>query len=177
MNYKKIVESIGADLSNLLEKSQNEYINNLWENKEIPDEFQRIAEQGAEKVKEYKFSDDVIKSNGHPFIGIDKKFAEAIGLDDVTIVAYPRYKYEDNNFDSNFLYLYINHGNELMIDVYECIDKEPRDIYEDIMQELFNFFRDANWVIEGVDVYENHLNEMKFLCEELFPKPHGEIIE
>ena len=161
MNYKKIVESIGTNLSNLLEKSQNEYIDNLWENKEIPDEFQRIAERGAEKVKEYKFSDDAIKSNGHPFIGIDKKLAEAIGLDDITIVAYPRYKYEDNNFDSNFLY--INHGNELMIDVYECIDKEPRDIYEDIMQELFNFFRDASWVMESVDVYNNKIHEMKEL--------------
>ena len=163
MNYKKIVESIGNDLSNLLEKSQNKYINNLWENKEIPDDFQRIAEQGAEKVKEYKFSDDAIKNNGHPFIEINKKLAEAIGLDNVTIVAYPRYKYEDNNFDSN--YLYINHGNELMIDLYECIEKEPRDIYEDIMQELFNFFRDASWVMESVDVYNKKINEMKELSD------------
>lgn len=156
MNYKKIVESIGNDLSNLLEKSQNEYIDNLWENKEITYEFHRIAERGAEVVKDYEFQEG---HNVHPFLKLNEELAKAIGLDDVTIVAYPRYKYEDNNFDSSFLY--INHGNELMIDVYECVDKEPKEIYEDIMQELYNFFRDASWVMEGVDVYNEKINEMK----------------
>ena len=48
-----------------------------------------------------------------------------------------------------------------MIDVYDCIDKEPKEIYEDVMQELYNFFRDASWVMEGVDVYNNKIHEMK----------------
>ena len=157
MNYKKIVESIGNDLSNLLEKSQNEYVDALWEDENsFPIEFQRIAERGAEIVKDYEFKEG---HNVRPFLKLNEELAKNIGLDNVTIVAYPRYKYEDNNFDSSFLY--INHGNELMIDVYECIDKEPKEIHEDVMQELYNFFRDASWVMEGVDVYNEKINEMK----------------
>lgn len=157
MNYSKIVESIGNDLSNLLEKSQNEYIDELWEDENsFPIEFQRICESAAEVVKEYEFQED---HNIHPFLKLNEELANSIGLDKIIIVAYPRYKYEDDNFDSSFLY--INHGNELMIDVYDCVYKESKTIYEDVMQELYNFFRDASWVMEGVDAYNEKINEMK----------------
>ena len=48
-----------------------------------------------------------------------------------------------------------------MLDVYDCVDKDSNEIYEDVMQELYNFFRDASWVMEGVDVYNEKINEMK----------------
>ena len=163
MNYNKIVESIGNDLSNLKEKTTDEYIDALWEidalsedENSFPIEFQRICESAAETVKNYEFKEE---HNIHPFLELNKELANNIGLDKIIIVAYLRYKYEDNNFDSSFLY--INHGNELMIDVYDCADKEPKTIYEDVMQELYNFFRDASWVMEGVDVYNEKINEMK----------------
>ena len=57
--------------------------------------------------------------------------------------------------------MYDNEMNELMIDVYDCVNKEPKTIYEDVMQELYNFFRDASWVMEGVDVYNDKIRSMK----------------
>ena len=48
-----------------------------------------------------------------------------------------------------------------MIDVYDCVDKDSNEIYKDVMQELYNFFRDASWVMEGVEVYNEKINEMK----------------
>ena len=133
MDYKKIVESIGNSLSNLHEKSANEYIDTLCDNEEsFPIEFQQICENAAE-------------------------IANNIGLDKITIVAYPEYEFSIK--ESNFIYSY--KGNDLMIDVYDCVDKDSNEIYKDVMQELYNFFRDASWVMEGVDVYNEKINEMK----------------
>lgn len=155
MNYKKIVESIGNDLSNLHEKTMDEYIDALWEDENsFPIEFQRICESAAEVVKEYEFKED---HSDHPFLKLNEELANIIGLDKITIVAYPEYEIDVK--ESNFIYF--NDGNELMIDVYDCVDKEPKTIYEDVMQELYNFFRDASWVMEGVDVYNDKINEMK----------------
>ena len=155
MNYKKIVESIGDSLSNLHEKSVNEYIDAIWEDENsFPIEFQRICESAAEVVKDVEFKEG---HNVHPFLELNEELANSIGLDKITIVAYP--EYELTIKESNFMY--DNERNELMIDVYDCVDKEPKEIYEDVMQELYNFFRDASWVMEGVDVYNEKINEMK----------------
>ena len=155
MNYKKIVESIGDSLSNLHEKTMDEYVDALWEDENsFPIEFQRICESAAEVVKDHEFQEG---HNLHPFLELNEELANSIGLDKITIVAYP--EYELNIKESNFIY--DNKGNELMIDVYDCADKEPKEIYEDVMQELYNFFRDASWVMEGVDVYNGKINEMK----------------
>ena len=155
MNYKKIVESIGNSLSNLHEKTAEEYVDALWEDENsFPIEFQRICESAAEVVKEYEFQEG---HNVHPFLKLNEALANSIGLDNVTIVAYPEYEFTIK--ESNFMY--DNERNELMIDVYDCADKEPKEIYEDVMQELYNFFRDASWVMEGVDVYNEKIDEMK----------------
>lgn len=155
MNYKKIVESIGDSLSNLHEKTFEEYVDALWEDENsFPIEFQRICESAAEVVKEYEFQEG---HNVHPFLELNEELANSIGLDKITIVAYPEYEFTIK--ESNFMY--DNERNELMIDVYDCVDKEPKEIYEDVMQELYNFFRDASWVMEGVDVYNEKINEMK----------------
>ena len=56
MDYKKIVESIGNSLSNLHEKSANEYIDTLCNDEEsFPIEFQQICENAVEIVKNYEF--------------------------------------------------------------------------------------------------------------------------
>ena len=47
MDYKKIVESIGNSLSNLHEKSKNEYIDKLCDEESFPIEFQQICENAA----------------------------------------------------------------------------------------------------------------------------------
>lgn len=155
MNYKNIVESIGDSLSNLHEKTMDEYIDALWEDENsFPIEFQRICESAAEVVKDVEFKEG---HKGHPFIELNDDLANSIGLDKITIVAYPEYEFDVK--ESNFMY--DNERNELMIDVYDCVDKEPKEIYEDVMQELYNFFRDASWVMEGVDVYNEKINEMK----------------
>lgn len=161
MNYKKIVESIEDDLSNLHEKSVDEYIDALWEidalrkdENSFPIEFQKICESAAEVVKDYEFQEG---HNEHPFLELNEELANSIGLDKITIVAYPEYEFDIK--ESNFIYN--NEINELMIDVYDCADKEPKTIYKDVMQELYNFFRDASWVMEGVDVYNEKINEMK----------------
>ena len=155
MNYKKIVESIGDSLSNLHEKTVNEYIDALWEDENsFPIEFQRICESAAEVVKDHEFKEG---HSEHPFLELNKELANSIGLDKITIVAYP--EYELSIKESNFMY--DNEMNELMIDVYDCLNKEPKTIYEDVMQELYNFFRDASWVMEGVDVYNDKIRSMK----------------
>lgn len=155
MNYKKMVESIGDSLSNLHEKTMDEYIDALWEDdNSFPIEFQRICENAAEVVKDYEFKEG---HSEHPFLELNEELANSIGLDKITIVAYPEYEFDIK--ESNFMYY--NERNELMIDVYDCADKEPKTIYEDVMQELCNFFRDASWVMEGVDVYNQKINEMK----------------
>ena len=155
MDYKKIVESIGNSLSNLHEKSKNEYINTLCNDEEsFPTEFQQICENAAKIVKNYEFKEG---HNEHPFLELNEELANNIGLDKITIVAYPEYEFSIK--ESNFIYNY--KGNDLMIDVYDCVDKDSNEIYEDVMQELYNFFRDASWVMEGVEVYNEKINEMK----------------
>ena len=105
-------------------------------------------------MKNYEFKEG---HNEHPFLELNEELTNNIGLDKITIVAYPEYEF--NIKESNFIYSY--KGNDLMIDVYDCVDKDSNEIYKDVMQELYNFFRDASWVMEGVEVYNEKINEMK----------------
>ena len=105
-------------------------------------------------MKNYEFKEG---HNEHPFLELNEELANNIGLDKITIGAYPEYEFSMK--ESNFIYSY--KGNDLMIDVYDCVDKDSKEIYKDVMQELYNFFRDASWVMDGVEVYNEKINEMK----------------
>jgi hypothetical protein len=49
----------------------------------------------------------------------------------------------------------------LCFDIYDCESLDREQLYGFIIQELFNFQRDIEWLDEGADVYEAKMEEMK----------------
>ena len=88
-----------------------------------------------------------------------------LGFDNITVCAYKGIVHEPW-LESNYMAQVFAAENEepdtsLFIDIYDCEFLEREDLYGLIIQELFNFQRDIEWVEEGV--YDDKLEEMKNL--------------
>ena len=152
-------------LNNLSEKDNlNFYVDAPFTEEEVPELWKEIANELADKTMRVDFNKQ--ESPGyHPFNSCKKSLAKKLGFDNITVCAYKGIVHEPW-LESNFQALAFTAKNEkpvtaLYIDIYDCEFLEHEDLYGFIIQELFNFQRDIEWVEEGV--YDEKLEEMKNL--------------
>lgn len=157
-NLKNLTDGLG----NLNEKDGMKYedviVEELSESERVK-EFEDIAGELAEMVSAHKFDDDD-DDGTHPFLSCPKELVRTIGIDEIMVCPY---KGQIHNpwLDSNFMWHKHDDGYScLTIDVY-CTHHAPKDfVCEDILQELYNFKRDAEWAVDGV--YEEEMRKMEF---------------
>lgn len=148
-------------LSNLSEKDALEYedvnIDELNE-KEINQDFNEIAKSLSEMEEKYKFDEDE-EYFVHKSIHCNEEISKKIGVDSIVICPYKGVIHSEF-LDSNFMWSCDKEGrNCLYIDIYDTFFLFKEDIYEAIMTELYNFKRDAQWVVDGV--YDDKMKDFK----------------
>ena len=157
---EQLTEALKAHtLDNLQEKDyKNCYIDVFYYMmKDTPEIFNKIAEDLAEKVKEYKFEDNSNPSS-HPFINCEKELATEMGFDSITVCPYKGQIHCDW-LDSNYMVQCCDDKLSMMIDIYNTYEMEESEVKDLILQEMWNFYRDMQWCIDGV--YEQKMEEMR----------------
>ena len=157
---KELVEKLEYDLSNIEEKAADEYIDvDLFEIFEMPDDIPDEWIAVARMAEEYYFKNPFHfgEERKRMLYEVNKETSQKIGFDCIQIHFYngPEISTQSSNF------IYYKKLNLLYIDLYYCETYVEDEVSEYILQELYNFKRDAEWVCEGTDVYDNHINEMK----------------
>lgn len=143
-------------LSNFDEKLNMEYIDDSVQNKKITKLFESVAEDLAQKVVDYDYPSNV---GFHPFLNCDEKLSKKLGFGTITICSYVG-SIHNMWLKSNFMWLKHNDRDNLTIDIYYIDTNKDIDYIKGlIVQELFNFKRDAKWVVDGV--YDEKMTEMK----------------
>ena len=152
---KELVKSLDLDLSNMSEKGYKDfYINEFFS--DIPIEFDNVAKNLCDKIAKENFQ-EYKTDNTHAFIHADKELSEELGFDEITICPYKGFE-TIPWLNSNYIYMPYS-GKNLTIDIYDCQHLTYEEIYDYIIQELFNFRRDATWVNRGI--YEAKMEQMK----------------
>lgn len=153
----------GGALNNLSEKDYlNFYVDAPVAEEEVPELWKDVANELAGKIVKIDF-DKHDNPNYHPFVACKKSLAREIGFDGITVYAYKGNIHEPW-LESNFLAQVFpdENGNpaaSLFIDIYDCKFLGYEELYGLIIQELFNFKRDIEWVEEGI--YDEKLKEME----------------
>lgn len=151
-------------LNNLSEKDCQEYRDKAYDEAEVPELWMNIANHLADKVKKIDFS-KYERPGYHTFIYCTKSLAKKLGFNDVYVCAYKSHAHSQW-LNSNFMALSLIGENgkpstSLCFDIYDCDSLDREDLAGPIIQELFNFQRDIEWLDEGPDVYEAKMEEMK----------------
>lgn len=153
------LKNITNGLNNLSEKDALEYedvdVDGMPASERVQ-ELEEIAEELAALVSDNKFDDDDDDAY-HPFLSCAEELAAKVGLDDITVCPY---KGQIHNLwlDSNFMWFLQDDGhNSLTIDVYNTQDMPKDEVREFILTELYNFKRDAEWVVDGI--YEEEMKK------------------
>lgn len=155
------LKSVANGLDNLGEKDALEYEDVMVD--ELPEaervkEFEDIAWELAEMICAHKFREED-NDGAHPFLNCPKELAQQVGIDEITVCPY---KGEIHNawLDSNFMWYRQADGFcSLTIDVYSTRHAFKDTVYDSILQELYNFKRDAGWFVDGV--YEEEIKKFK----------------
>lgn len=143
-------------LSNFDEKCNMEYIDVSFQGKKMPKTFESVADDLAQKVVDYDYPSKV---GFHPFLECDEKLSKKLGLDRITICSYVGTIHRPW-LKSNFMWIKNEERDNLIIDIYYIDTNKDIDYIKGlIVQELFNFKRDAKWVADGV--YDERMTEMK----------------
>ena len=105
------------------------------------------------------------RSGFHTFVKCTKSLAKKLGFNDVNVCAY-KSRAHSQWLNSNFIALsHIGENGKpytsLCFDIYDCESLDREQLYRFIIQELFNFQHDIEWLDEGADVYETKMGEMK----------------
>lgn len=149
-------------ISNLQEKDYlNLYIDSFDEN--IPEICVKIAENLAKKVKDFKFLEDD-DPGMHPFLNCDSELLDDIGFDYITVCPY-KGQVHCQWLDSNYMVTCLGDKLSLIIDIYNVYDlfMTEDEVYNSILQEICNVYRDISWIIE--EIYDKKIEEMKELCQ------------
>jgi hypothetical protein len=150
-------------LNNLSEKDCQEYRDKAYDEVEVPELWRDVANSLADKVMRIDFS-KYERSGFHTFVKC-KSLARKLGFDSVAVCAYKCHTHSQW-LDSNFMaQSHMGENNEpytsLYFDIYDCESLDKEKLYGFIIQELFNFQRDIEWLDEGADVYDAKMEEMK----------------
>jgi len=167
---KKLKEKTNY-LSNLSEKDyENSYIDFLYEDEPVLNsDFDAIAKYFSKLVPLVDFSEQ-FDDGYHTFIVATEDLVKRIGCDGLYICPYKGIIHSCW-LESNYMWQNMrNANNVLFIDLYDCQYIKENEAYDLILRELYNFQRDASWVIN--DVYENKMEEMKARKEALLNNPN-----
>lgn len=151
-------------LNNLSEKDCQEYCDKAYDEAEVPELWRDVANYLADKVKKIDFT-KYERPGFHTDVYSTKSLAKKLGFNDVYVCAYKSHAHSQW-LNSNFIALgFIDENGKpytsLCFDIYDCESLDKEDLAEFIIQELFNFQRDIEWLDEGADVYEAKMEEMK----------------
>lgn len=148
-------------LSNLDEKDNLEYADELFQNNEVTKLFESIAEDLAKKALDFEYSPKV---GSHSFLKCDEELSKELGFGVITICPYVG-TIHNMWLKSNFMWLKRDEQDNLIIDIYYIDTNKDVDYIKGlVIQELFNFKRDAKWVVDGV--YDEKMTEMKDKLDE-----------
>ena len=157
-----VLDKVTTSFNNLNEKVVLGFYKDVdYDKTNIPEEFDRIA-------KYYVSNLSNIKSNFHDYdsdlmhvfiyyndICYNDKLSEGVA---VTLCAYKGHEFEDSTAISNHMFVYYNEYRELILDVYDISHITEEEFYDCIIQELFNAYRDGQWIIDGT--YEDNIEQM-----------------
>jgi len=148
-------------LSNLDEKDNIEYVDESFEKEKVTKLFESIAEDLAKKALDFEYSPKV---GSHPFLKCDEELSKELGFGAITICPYVG-TIHNMWLKSNFMWLKCDERDNLIIDIYYIDTNKDIDYIKGlVIQELFNFKRDAKWVVDGV--YDEKMTEMKDKLDE-----------
>lgn len=152
---KELIETLNLDLSNISEKGYKDfYINEYYT--DIPQEWDLLAKDLCDKIAKENFELYNLDST-HTFIDANDELVKPFGLDKITVCPYKGFEMIPW-LNSN--YIFIPYEKKcLTIDIYDCLHLTYEEIYDFIIQELYNFKRDATWVKNGV--YEEKMKLME----------------
>lgn len=171
---KEIIEKLKektAYLSNLSEKDyENSYLDFLYEDEPVLNsDFDAIAKYFAKEVKMVDYSDE-FDDGYHPFLSAPEDLVKRTGCDSFIVCPYKGIIHSEW-LDSNYMWQNMMEGGTVFfIDLYDCQYLSEHEIYESILRELYNFQRDASWVLN--DIYETKMEEMKARKEALMSDPN-----
>lgn len=157
---KNLLNKLNFDLSNLKEKSTNEYIDvDMFDIFEMPKDIPEIWNYLAKTIDDFYNKDPFKYTDSRKRIvyNVDDKLSNEIGFNNIQIHFY---KGQDIGYQSSN-FIYDKKYNLLYIDLYFCETYIENEVYELILQELYNFKRDVEWIIEGENVYNEKITEMK----------------
>ena len=170
MDYRKEYESIpslleqmpDSGLSNLHEKLGVEYIDTGLEipdyYDQMPEDVKAIVDSLTKKAMETKFLESD-NDTRHAFINCDSELSRKIGIDNLMLCPYKGY--ELGPIESNYITYKTDEKVTFTIDVYDVHYAENKEEYVRILiaQELINFARDCQWLVEGS--YEKNMSLMR----------------
>ncbi len=155
---KNIIESLEKDntyLENLSNKLDDFsfYKDVDFSMRNIPKEWTNIADKFISIIKDGLFTPED-NDELHYFIPLDD-CGKSIGFKHFTVCPYKGYETTDN-IVSNFMFDCFD-GAHLTVDIYNVYNISEEEIKKAIIQELFNFKRDAEFSILGNSDELSHL--------------------
>ena len=161
--FKDIAERMaekekGQYLNNINEKRDLSYINStIPEKKHLDEAIKEVAEYYMGEWEKYNFTPED-EDGTHFFIDLPDEWNNKIGNTRIYICPYKEFIYGPW-LDSNYMWTANETHAALFIDIYGCEKCDKEYIFNAVTQELYNFTRDAEWVLDGI--YESKMLAME----------------
>ena len=168
-------------IENLPERMRGEYIDFDYKGKCTIQIFNKIAEDLSNKFTQFTFSEES-DDQSHPSLHCEDNLVKKLGVDSIVLCPYKGYEISSDDlmcdpYESNYILMIHTCQNEkseenseyerstLFIDVYNTYKKTKKEIYSNIIQELYNLKRDVEWVNKGI--YEEKMEKMSYEASEI----------
>ena len=160
--FKDIAEKMqekekGKYLNNMSEKKDLSYTDNTIPSEDPDQDIKEIADYYEKEWENHRFSSDD-DPGLHFFLDLPDEIQNKLGDTRICICPYKGFPHEPW-LDSNYMWYENDTYTTLYIDIYGCEDRDKKYIHDAVIRELYNFTRDAEWVLDGV--YESKMLEMK----------------
>lgn len=150
-------EPVGAYLNNLTERREYSYRDNNFLEEDIDKDIEEIAKSFVDEFKNLKFGKEE-ESGSHFFLYYPEERLTKFGNLRIGVCPY-KGDYYGPLVDSNYLWSRHEDHAMLFVDIYDTEAKGAAFVYLRIVQEIYNFMRDAQWVVDGV--YEEEMQKME----------------
>ena len=168
MDFKELLHKLyekettpGAYLNNLAEKKDLFYLDAPIPEEGERDEFlEEVASYVVKRAEKMNFEDDE-DITAHYAIFYNEEL-EGEPEEETTIVAFPYSKSPYPLVDSNFIWCRYDDRAGLFIDIYGlagAMKQGTEYLHMKVLQELYNFSRDARWVLG--DKYDEEIEKMR----------------
>ena len=169
---KNLIDNIKSNLSNMSEKTTEEYVdydvfdiidnhsmNKYWDKLGID-----IMNYYIDNHKQY-LTDEESRYSGKFHYTADENLSKCIGSDNIIVNYY--FGYDRSYKSSNYIFYPLKDKNGIIvskifyIDIYGCYLSLDEEIYGAVIQELYNFKRDAEWINISINKYHLEMEKMR----------------